>query len=335
MRLLPLFFVLALSACAPPAVRTQALMPAKSMEASRLRQVAVLPFDGLGGREIAAEVEGAVAGITIDERQYFSVIDRVTLDKVLAEHKLQLSGAIDPATATQIGKLVGAKGIYTGNITVAKSEDHPYEEKRTGCAQYDQKGKCIEPRTYTVPCTKRTAAFSFTPKLIDVETGKVVYANNITGYATASACKADIGYEKPLPSGSDLIGTAKDSAMETFRKDIAPSYVTFNIKLMDSTEGIKSKGGQKKFEAGLEYAKAQRFDRACELWEEAREFSPDSPSILYNLGVCVEIKGELEQALELYKKADRQLSKPDYRITEALARIKKAMEDRQKLKERE
>lgn len=134
-------------------------------------------------------------------------------------------------------------------------------------------------------------------------------------------------------SWSELVETAKGSAEGTLRHEVAPSYATFAINLMDSTEGIKSKKGQKKFESGLEFAKGNRFDRACELWEEAREFSPDSPSILYNLGVCVEIKGELEQALELYKKADRQLSKPDDRITAALVRIKKAMEDRKKLQE--
>lgn len=327
--MISVILVFLLSACATPAVKTQALVPAKSLDAARMRQVAVLPFDGPGGRQFAAEVEGTLAGITIDDKQYFSVIDRVTLDKVLAEHKLQLSGAIDPATATQFGKLVGAKGIYTGGITVSKSEDSHYQEERSRCAESDKKGKCIRTETYRVPCTKRSATFSFTPKLIEVETGRIVYANNITGSASASACQG----EKPLPNWSDLIETAKGSAKGTLMNDVAPSYATFAINLMDSTEGINSKEGEKKFKAGLEFAKGNRFDRACEIWGEARILAPDSPSIIYDLGVCAETSGDLEQALELYKKSDRLLNKPDDRITTALRRATSAIQNQKRLNE--
>jgi tetratricopeptide (TPR) repeat protein len=137
----------------------------------------------------------------------------------------------------------------------------------------------------------------------------------------------------PLANASELIGRAKQFALAKFRKHVAPYYITFEIKLMDSTEGITSKEAEKKFEQGTDFAKHNRFDRACELWGEARILSPNSVSILYNLGICSEVTGELEQALDLYNKADKLLNKPDENITQALRRISASVKERKKLQE--
>jgi Flp pilus assembly protein TadD len=77
----------------------------------------------------------------------------------------------------------------------------------------------------------------------------------------------------------------------------------------------------------------ERFDRACELWGEARLLSPDSVSLLYNLGVCAELTGNLEQAADLYHKAHKLTTKPDDRITEALKRISDSIRKQSKLRD--
>ncbi|MDP3049419.1 MAG: CsgG/HfaB family protein [Thermodesulfovibrionales bacterium] len=340
MRMLSILALLLLAsvACAPPAVKTTALMPARFHDAAKVREVAVLPFDGRGGAEFAAEIEGMLAGVNIGDKQYFTLIDRVRIDKLISEMKLSQSALVDPNTAAKVGKLVGAKGIYTGVITASDTSDSRYREERTRCAynvtQYDKKGRayqgCGRWETYTVSCTKRVATFDFTPKLIEVETGKVVYANNVSGTATSSACSDS---QAPLASNFDLIERAKLFAKTIFKRDVAPYYVTFEIKLMDSTNGITSKEAEKKFEQGISYAKGNRLDRACELWGEARILSPNTPSILYNLGICSEVTGELEHALDLYKKADRAYGKPDDRITSALHRVSTTIQKEKKLKE--
>lgn len=340
------------SACTPPAMLITALMPAKFHEASRLNVVTVLPFDGKDGKEFATEVEGILAGVNIGDKQYFTVVERAKLEKIIDEElKLSQTGFTNPATAANIGKAIGAKGIYTGVVTDSRVTDSNYNETRELCIsehqKYDEDLKrivivteskkmdkytiCLGKReNYTVPCTKRKATFAFNPKLIEVETGKVVYSNNISNTATASACQDS---QEPLPSEFDIIKQAKQSAKETFAQDISPYYVTFYIELMDSTDNITSKEASNKLEQGLYYAKNNRFDRACELWDEARILSPESASILYNLGVCHESTGEFEQALNLYKKSDRAIGKPDNRITLALRRISEKIQKQNKLKE--
>lgn len=332
-------FILAVYGCAPPAIRTTALVPAQSMEAAKLKDVAVMPFDGKGGKEFASEIEGMLASINIDDKQYFTVVDRAKITEVMdKETTLSQSGFVDPQTAAKIGKMVGAKGIYTGTVTTSDTNDSHYNEERTKCAymvtKKNEEGKsyqeCGQWKQYTVPCTKRSATFSFTPKLIEVESGRVVYANNLTGTADRSACSDSA---TPLPGGLEILSDAKKRATAMLRREIAPFYVTFEVKLMDSTDGVTHKDAEQKLKDGLNFATNNRFDRACELWGEARVLSPNSPSIIYNLGVCAETTGRLEEALDLYKKTDKLLNKPDDRITLALRRVQATIQNQKKLKE--
>jgi hypothetical protein len=312
--------------CAPPAVKTTILLPASSYEAAQLRQVAVLPFDGRQGREFATEIEAILANVSIDNKAYFTLVDRSKLDQVVNEMKLSQSGFVQEGTVAKIGKMVGARGIYSGAVTQANSSDSRYSTSRSRCAHFvkkkDKKGReyedCERYENYSVPCVKRTARFSFTPKLTDVETGLVVYSNNLSGTAEASGCSDD---NEPVESASELINKAKRQAMETFRNDVAPHYAKMTIKIMDGTDGITSDAAKEKFESALDFSKKERYDRACELWGEANALSPNSVSILYNLGVCAEMSGNFDQALDLYNKAERQAGKPDKRISEAIKRV--------------
>jgi hypothetical protein len=281
--------VLMLAACAPPSIKTTMLMPAKFDEAAKLKEVAVLPFDGRGGKELSAEIEGTLASINLNDKQYFKLVDRVRLDKAIEEMKLAQSALVDPSTVANVGKLVGAKGIYTGTVTVSSSNDSHYKEQRSKCVseqtKTDKKGNqstsCVKWGNYDVSCTKRNASYAFTPKLIEVESGRVVYANNVSGAATASQCEDS---STPMQGQDELIGQAKQLAKAMFRNDVAPHYIQVEIKLIEDKDGIASKEAENKFEQGMDFAKKGRLDRACELWGEARTLAQNSKAILYSLG---------------------------------------------------
>lgn len=319
--------------CSTPAVKTSMLVPARYREASTIKEIAVLPFDGRGGKVFSSEIEGAIAGVKVNDKQYFNIVDRASIDKAQNEMALQQYGIVDVSTAAKFGKVIGAKGIYTGVVTETNVSDSNYRESRKECASYKKENgisKCTSWREGTVRCTKRTATFAFTPKLIDVETGRVVYANNIVGSASDEVC-SDSG--RPLAGDEQLMAQAKDTAKNSFTRDIAPSYQTIEIKLMESADGIPSGDAYVKFKQGLEFVKAGRLDRGCELWGEAWTTEPNSTALLYNLGICSEVIGDMEQALYLYKKADKLMTKPDDRMSSALTRVQKRMDDQKKLKE--
>lgn len=47
----------------------------------------------------------------------FTVIERAQLDAILREQNLGASGAVTPATAAKVGKLLGVQLLLTGSIT--------------------------------------------------------------------------------------------------------------------------------------------------------------------------------------------------------------------------
>jgi len=319
-------------------VKINMIQPAQYHEASLTKAVAVLPFTGPEGKEFAAEIEGVIAGIGIDDKRYFTLVDRTELDKTISEMKLTQSGLVDQKTATRLGKLVGAQGIYTGVIQQNSCKDSRYQEKRTACTQYEKRrdkdgitynGPCTHWRQYSVACTKRIASFAVSPKLVEVATGKILYSRNLSATAESSGCVDT----KPVQSENVLIEKAKESVKKDFRRDIAPYYVTVEIKLMDSEDGIDSPEAKDKLKNGLAYADKGRMDNACELWGEARNRAGNSPALLYNLGVCAESRGDLDAALNLYKQADKIMGKPDDDISLALNRVGNAIKNKEKIKE--
>ena len=327
---------LSINGCATK-IALNMLQPAEYHQASLTKTVAVLPFSGQGGQQITSEIEGVLGSISIDGKNYFTVVDRNSIDKVLKEMKLNQSGLVDQSTAAEVGKLIGAQGIYTGAVTQYDSTEGQYTEERSECSKYKQEcdnegncrqGKCLQWRKYNVNCTKRSGYFAFAPKLIEVQTGKIIYTRDINGSATSSGCTDGT----PAKSGSELIGQSITMAKAGFRKDIAPYYIVREIKLMDSTNGIDSSQAKDKLKQGIEYAGKNRLDTACELWGEADTIASNSASITYNLGVCAESRGDAVAALPLYKKADRLLGKPDDDISLALARVTQAIKNQEKLR---
>ena len=338
MRLSIVTIILLLCAGCATKVKITMLQPAPYHEASITKRIAVLPFTGPGGQDFASELEGVLANIYINDKQYFTLVDRTAIDKTMNELELSLSGAIDETTAARVGQMVGAEAIYTGNISLSECTDSYYKEKRRSCTKREilhdkygnaREGKCIRWRNYTVTCNKRTATFKCSPKLVDVATGRIRYSRNLSGNTWAAGCEDS----NPIPGKAELIEKAKDSAKKQFRLDVAPSPVTKSIELMSSNKGITSKEAKEKLKKGIAYAGKERMDAACELWEEARGLSPETPSILYNLGVCAESQGDFARALTFYQQADRAIGTPDDNITAALKRVTAALKNQKKLNE--
>ena len=332
-----LFCTAILSACSAPRVRSTTLVPSSYHEAARLKHLAVLAIDGKGGKALTAEIEAALAAVEADGRPYFTLFERSRLDRILDERNLAANQLVDPDTAAEIGRLAGVMGMVGGNATRTLS-DTSYREKRTICLEREAppphakkgEGKCILSEQRSVPCTKRELVLTFTPKIIEVATAKIVYTRALRATRTDAVC-GDSG--RPLASEAVLYGQAKESVLATFIKDIAPHYETFQFNLMNSDDGISLPEARKPFEAGLDFASKNRLDRACELWQGAVPLAPDAPAIQYNLGVCAEISGDLSKAQALYQKADRLVNEPNNDISLALRRINAALANQRQLDE--
>jgi hypothetical protein len=105
-----LLAVLLATGCATK-IKVNMLKPAQYHQASLTKAVAVLPFSGPSGSEFAAEIEGILGSINIDDKAYFTLVDRAAIDKTLSEQKLSQSGLIDSRTAARIGRWLGRRAF--------------------------------------------------------------------------------------------------------------------------------------------------------------------------------------------------------------------------------
>jgi TolB-like protein len=91
---------------------------AGKMPAKQKTTVAVVEFTDLQGnvtdfgRFLAEELVTRLGNL-----EKFKVIERQLLTKIIAEQKLSLTGVVDPASAKQLGKILGVDAIVSGTVT--------------------------------------------------------------------------------------------------------------------------------------------------------------------------------------------------------------------------
>jgi tetratricopeptide (TPR) repeat protein len=315
--------VLSFISCSKKQITTYSFNPPKNLEVAKYKEVAFLPFKGKNGDFFSLELEAKIKNLSINGKPIFKLIDRQNLKYILSEQKLSLSGFIDEKKAIKIGRLIGVKGIWTGAILKNKVNTYPFYEKRIKCLDK----KCKNVKEYFVRCFKKEAVFSFVAKLLDVSTGEVVYSKKHEGRSYGKYCLDD-GY---TISSEELLSFAKNKAINSFLKDIAPYEVRYSIKIKDEIENVSEKD-KELFESSLKWIEAKDINKACEIWSSLLKKYPKNITLLYNLGVCYEVKSDLKRAYKFYKKAYNLLYEPDEDIINSLKRVKNLLDKKEKLK---
>jgi hypothetical protein len=111
---------------APKAGEKLAAAPAKGAPlapAAGKLTVAVLDFEAkeAGGPEMGVKISDLLT-IYLSTMGNFEVVERVKLKQVLGEQALNLSGAVDPEQAVEVGRLVGAKLMVFGRAFSLQDE---------------------------------------------------------------------------------------------------------------------------------------------------------------------------------------------------------------------
>lgn len=85
--------------------------------------VAVIPFDNQSARQNTGSLETVFNGvrdnveIDIVQTGKFDSLDRTQIQKLLDEIKFNHTALVDPATAAQYGKMIGAQYLVLGTVT--------------------------------------------------------------------------------------------------------------------------------------------------------------------------------------------------------------------------
>jgi curli biogenesis system outer membrane secretion channel CsgG len=303
-------------------VSVTALEPAQIDRAALTKKIAVMPFtnDTIG---LSSKIEADIASKKVDKVSYFTVISRTDIDKIISEQKLQHSGLADESTAVELGMLLGAQAMITGNVSSASSSSSNYRQERVKCAD----SKCKESYVYSVPCTKKIFTLSAQIKMVDVKKGDIIYADSLDRSSSWSHCKDQSG---GIPSERGELESLSREISEDFVYKLTPNYKSFDVVLLDDPEIDYSDEQEEMLEYALIYIERGRYKKAEELLSKLLNSTKDKCYVAaYDLGVVKEIQAQYERASQLYSLADSLTKEPEETIDMAVLRIDKLLSNQQ------
>ena len=317
-------FILFVSGCSQK-VNIRALEPAEIDRAAATKKIAVASFsnDRVG---LSGKIEAKLARFKIDNKSYFTIVSRNDFNKIIEEQKIQNSGLVDSQAVVEIGNLIGAQAIISGNVGRVTAQDSYFYERRSRC--YDK--KCKELVYYKVRCKKRIIGLSAELRMVDVSQGDIIYADTMNRNTTFTHCSDD---SRAMPSKDMAAQNLAESIANSFIYKLTPHYRNFRVVLLEDGDLDYTDEQERLLEVSLTYIEQGRFDKAKKfLIDLINSTDAQSYVAFYNLGVVNEAEGNYIEAKEYYEYADNLMVEPIKEINAAVVRINSLIDKRQRTK---
>lgn len=261
------------SAAIPASAETltvEGLYPARSPTAAQVESLVVERFGGRDGRELSFALEGMLAELSLYGQPYF---------RVVAERSSAPADAV----------LSGIANAVTDNQSV--------EETRKECVEEDGNGKCLRKEDVKIKCQRRTVTLNPSLRMARIDDGAVVYQRQILQRDQIVICP-----DRPANrSVVDTVARLMGDVVAEVRLDIAPVYRSEAIRVLEVRKGL-DKDQSNRFRDALK-ATARNPQGACDIWQALDGEVPGQSSVVFNLALCAEQRGELDDALVRYRQA--------------------------------
>lgn len=305
----------ALASCAPTVGVQGKFSPQSGLAVGAYRAIAIVPFTGFGGYAVSRELESRLANATFEGKPYFKMVpappDPLEADEALA-----------------LGRRLGVDAVLTGDVR-SFSSNRPYYEYRDDCAETNAQGKCVRYVRVRIDCYEAEADITVSPRLIDARSGRIVYSTVKRGSARERRCDGGGGFS----AEARLVDEAREEAIRDIRFDLAPFERKIDVELKDSTDGLTPEQ-KAQFKQGMDFTKSENVVRACEIWSALQAQGANTLPLAFNLGVCAEAAGDLDGALKIYEGLARGLPQPDSGVSDAVARVRGQIAERERLRGR-
>ena len=170
--------------------------------------VAVMPFAYKADNTEYAGVEKGLADALASDlvkTKKFRMIERSRIDVLLQEIRLQQTGVVDPAAATQLGKQLGAQAYVLGSVTSVSVRDESrsvkFAEKTTRCVDVESEAK-----------------------LVDIQTGEILASGRAVGKSKTAEKHAFGGKAGQLATVKSMTDKAVQNLTEKLAKDLVKTY---------------------------------------------------------------------------------------------------------------
>lgn len=309
-----------------------------------VRSIAVRPFERDKSEAFSRSLETILANVAVTDKnqERRNIVDIVGIDRT----RSITPGQSDPAALGAAAKRLKVDAVLTGEIVETNTSSQPYQSSKSICThqvtKVDKKGRsyqeCGGYRDVSVPCVKNVATVKVNYRLVSA-TGQVLSRKSAQASLDDHACE---GKRVPRPDGTwlerltgsvtrnelggpiippgELLAAAYNGTAQQIKDALVPQQKTLKVAWLSGTEGLKEPQSKERFEGALKFAGANRADRACETFRELYVREQQSVDLHYNVGLCDEIDGQIDQAQRKYIIADKMLVKPNDTISGALKR---------------
>ncbi len=292
-------------------------------DVSDVKRIAVLDFNGPrnAGASIASQFTNRLW-----KTQYFKIMERRELERILEEHALQMSGIINDSTAVEFGKILGVDALIIGDILSYEVQDKRGKEKVKekvwkGEYEKDEKGNFVYEKTRSGREKKkkyeevlvdkefiqRSGNVSISFRMVSVETGEI-RAGETKSRTYSQKFFPDKGQ---LPTHQAILTQLSEAVIEQFIPLITPYTIRVSKTFEEDNDAV---------DLGIEYAQKNLWDRAMTIWQDELIRDPRNSAALYNLGLAYEVMGDFDQAEDYYTRALD--IEPNDLYMEALANIR-------------
>ena len=301
---------------------------------SDLKRLAVVDFTGPGS---SGEIAAGKFTNQLWSTNYFSLLERKELQKVLEEHALQMSGVINDSTIVEFGKILGVDGLIVGSVTAYKAEDRKGKEKVkeqvwTGEYEKDKKGNYIYEKTAFGKEKKkkykevlvdkefinREATVSLSFRLVSIQTAEI----RASGSKTESYSRKFYPQSDNIPAPEAILSDLTDRVIQKFIPTISP----YKVRVSKTFEK-----GNDEVNTGIELAQNNLWDKARTIWEKEVQKDNRNAPAFYNLGIAYEVSGDLVRAEQAYESALQIKARDLY--MKALAQVRQRKEEQEKLRQ--
>jgi len=325
--LLYVLSVLAFTGCATK-VSVYSVKPVEVASVAGIKNISVLNFSN-DYSNISGQIESSLSNYQVNNQNYFEIIDRKNLDKILKEQKIQNSGLTNGKKSIQMGQLDEVQAIISGSVSKPVYSTNRYSQIVKKCDKKDSKGKlyCYDAREY---CVSVKAESSANIKITSAETGSILYSKNIAIPYSNYQCGTD-RYSNPF-SKNNILEKINRSIVYNFVKKILPKTVKRTVELIDEPDIEYNSYNKELLENSIDFISKNRNDKAKTLLYKLIDNTKEKSFVpFYNLGVIFETEGNLKKASELYNKADSLTIKSNDALDTAIQRIKMDIKDKNKL----
>lgn len=241
--------------------------PANNREASFLESVSVDRFGGSDGAALQIAIERALGGSQFE----------------------LLGGRAGRETA---------EGSISGSINSGVDESS-FTKKEKQCVSKDDKGKCLKEEQVEVRCKRRIIDVKADIRIVRNTDGRILYSQPKPFREEVEWCRGG----NPGRTTEDVIEGAIRDIAGSVRGDLVPHVDTYKIRVREGTKGL-SKEAATRFKDLVKLTKRDA-GGACRGWEAMQAEAAGHPSLVFNLGLCAEQRGEYEKAVALYQDAIR------------------------------